>query len=109
MVARLDMNLLKSRMTNPGAEGKFSSIITGQETDAELRQMVLEFSNRCPLAQTHAKCPFCMLGGLSRTTLENLVYGMKREAMLFLFDAEHELRNEILVHQAGWRTAKRPT
>jgi hypothetical protein len=109
MGARLNIQLLRERMTLRGADGKFSAIITGQESDAGLRQMVLEISLRCPLGQTHAHCPFCMLGGLSRTSLENLVYGMKREAMVFLFDAECELRNEILTRPAGRRTSKPPS
>jgi hypothetical protein len=109
MGARRNLQIFKQRMTIPEPDGKFPSIITGQETDAALRQMVLEFSNRCPLSQTHAHCPFCMLGGLSRPSLEHLVYGMKREAMVFLFDAECELRNEILARQAGGRTSKRPS
>jgi hypothetical protein len=103
------MKTFRERMTIPGPNGKFQPIITGQEPDAALRQMVLEFSSRCPLSQTHAHCPFCMLGSLSRTTLENLVYGMKREAMIFLFDAECELRNEILARQTVRRTAKAPS
>ena len=107
MGARCDIKSIKERMTNLGADGKFPSIITGQETDAALRQMVLEFSSRCPLSQTHAHCPFCMLGGLSRTTLESLVYGMKRDAIIFLFEAECELRNEILTRQANRRTIKK--
>ena len=109
MGARCDMKTLKERMTIPEPDGKFLSIITGQEPDAALRQMVLEFSSRCPLSQTHAHCPFCMLGSLSRTTLENLVYGMKREAMIFLFDAECELRNEILASRTGARATKTPS
>jgi hypothetical protein len=90
------LDILKQRMTTRGYDGKLQPAITGEESDAELRQLVLELSQSCPLAQAHAHCPFCMLGGLSRTTLENLVYGMKRDAMVFLFDAERELRNEKL-------------
>ncbi len=109
MGARRDILLLKERMTIRGADGKFSTIITGQESDAGLRQMVLEISLRCPLSQTHAHCPFYMLGGLSRTSLEHLVYGMKREAMVFLFDAECELRNEILARRTRGRTSRPPS
>ncbi len=108
MGARRDNEIIRQRMIIPEPDGRFQSIITGQEPDAKLRQLLLEFSLRCPLSQTHAHCPFCMLGGLSRTSLEHLVYGMKREAMVFLFDAEYELRNEILTRQTSRRTAKRP-
>jgi hypothetical protein len=90
------LDILKQRMLTRDEDGKLLPAITGEESDAELRQLVLELSTRCPLAQAHAHCPFCMLGGLSRTTLENLVFGMKRDAMTFLFDAECELRNEKL-------------
>jgi len=87
-------DILKQRMTTRGPDGNLLSAITGQETDVELRRLLLEFSRQCPLSFTHPHCPFCMLGGLSRTSLENLAYGMKRPAIIFLFDTERELRNE---------------
>ena len=80
-------------MTTLGPEGKLLSAITGDESDAELRRLVVKLSNQCPLEKDHEDCPFRMLQGLSNVALENVVNQMDRQTLLELFKRETECRN----------------
>jgi hypothetical protein len=71
------------------------SAITGHESDEELRELVLEFCRRCPAHMQHNHCPFHLLGGLPPDTLKNLVKDMNRQTMLYLFESEQRLRNQL--------------
>ena len=94
MVFRLDQ--IKFRILTKGLDGKFPPIITGEESDEDLRRLALEVPVSCPLHEQHDHCPFMILGGLSRHVVHDLVAGMNREALLFLFASEHECRNRAM-------------
>jgi hypothetical protein len=75
------------------ANGKLLPVITGGESDEELRDLAVQFTGRCPLLQQHFHCPFRLLSGISHTALATLLSRMKHQALLDLFDMECECRN----------------
>jgi hypothetical protein len=92
---------IKKQMATTGPDGSPLSAITGNETDAQLRELILEFVQNCPAELSHPHCPFRMLNTLSRDSFRNLVEGMSRETMVFLFDTECECRNQARHNGVG--------
>jgi hypothetical protein len=88
----------KNRLSLVGPDGNLLPAIHGNESDAELRELVLEFSRGCPIKLQHSHCPFCLLGGLPPDTLRNLARTMSRQTMLYLFETEYRLRNQSANH-----------
>ena len=82
-----------ARVNTVGPDGKLLPATTGKESEAELKEMVLWFTEKCPRKQHHQHCPFRMLEGLSYTSLQDVVDGLSREAALGLFELEHICRN----------------
>ncbi len=70
------------------------ALIAGNESEETLRQLVLEFSLRCPRGNIHARCPFTLLRGLTEPTREWLVESMDRHALLQIFALEQAIRRE---------------
>ncbi len=83
-----------ARVNTVGPDGKLLPATTGKESEAELKEMVLWFTEKCPRQQYHQHCPFRILEGLSYNSLQNLVNGLSREAALGLFELEHICRNQ---------------
>ena len=67
--------------------------IAGDETEAELRAMVVRFAYECPLGQQHDGCPFRTLDLLHHVSLQALLNGMSRKALAGLFELECQARN----------------
>lgn len=65
---------------------------TGEETDAQLREMVIRNVDKCNAETGGTHCPFRVLRGLTSTTLKNTLLEMKRKALLELFDMACECR-----------------
>ena len=86
-------DLLRTRLSTRGPDGKLLSALAGNETDAELRALVIRFTEACPARQRHSRCPFLTLNRLRRVTLRALVAGMTRSAMVSMFDLECEVRH----------------
>jgi len=72
------------------------SLITGQETLEELRNLIIQFSQACPAKQTHFQCPFFIIGTLSYASLTKLVNNFPREACLDLFQMEWNCRSQAM-------------
>ena len=89
----LNWDLVTARLTTRGPEGSFLSAITGEETDLELRALVVRLAHGCPLSQQHPGCPFCALSHLYHLSLQNLLNSMTRTALASLFELECEVRN----------------
>lgn len=89
----VDWNQTVARISLRGQDGKLMSAITGNETDHELRALVLRFTEHYECDQSADHNPFRMLSGLSRESLHRLIADMNRETMLFLFESECECRN----------------
>ncbi|HUC86071.1 MAG TPA: hypothetical protein VL970_12815 [Candidatus Acidoferrales bacterium] len=67
--------------------------VTGDESDDELREMVVEFASEYFGCQNDIDCPFRRLNGLTFNSLRHLLEGMDRPSILGLFDLECESRN----------------
>jgi 3-deoxy-D-arabino-heptulosonate 7-phosphate (DAHP) synthase class II len=65
-----------------GAENTQGDIITGMETDAELRQMIIRFTQKYAGCTSRQKCMIRSLSGLTFATLQNLVQGFNRDFCL---------------------------
>ena len=65
-------------------------LVTGQESDAELRERIIQLSQRSEGRNHEHGRIFAVLGGLSHATLNNLVNGMNRSRLLALFEREDE-------------------
>jgi hypothetical protein len=85
-------------MVNPTPSAS-SLLITGSEPVEELRKLISKYSYRCPLGQTHQKCPFRMFGLLNANVRENLIKAMTRESCLHFFELERECRSEASCEQ----------
>ena len=70
------------------------SLITGEETLEELRNMIVELSEACPSGWNQPHSPFQILSGLSYASLTNLVKNLPRESCLNLFELELESRSQ---------------
>ena len=84
---------IKGRLAASGSWGEPLSLITGQETVEELREMIIAFAEACPTGQNHIFCPFRILSGLSYDSLTNLVRHISRESCVGLFEQELACRS----------------
>ncbi len=89
----INRELIRIRLGTLGADGKFVSPLEGGETDAELREMTIQFTEKCPAGEHHSHCPFRVLSGVSYAALTNLVASMNHESLIELFEMERECRN----------------
>jgi hypothetical protein len=93
---------IKDRLTARGPGGEPLSLLTGQETLAELRNLIIQFSRECPEGRRNPGCPFCMMSGLTDASLTNVVNRLSREACVDLFQMELDRRSQAeasSVHQ----------
>ena len=74
------------------------SVLTGRETDAELRELALKFSRQCPVGELNRRCPFYTLNGLHHETIRSIVEQMSRESLIEMFEDERICRRE---HRSG--------
>jgi hypothetical protein len=74
--------------------GEVLSLITGQESLEELRLLVVEFSQACPVKKTNLACPFHIMGTLSHASLATLANSLSRESCLALFKMELDCRSQ---------------
>jgi len=81
------------RIATQGRDGKFLPAYTGEETDAELRELILHFTENCSVEHSRPECVFRSLTGLTHASLEDLVNGLSREACLQLLADECACRN----------------
>jgi hypothetical protein len=93
-----------ARLTSRGQNGKLQSAITGEETDDELRAMARWFITACPTNLQHPRSPFRILSRLYHGSLEVLIKGMTRAALLGLFECEFEVRNAPAAPNGGNET-----
>jgi hypothetical protein len=82
-----------TRLSARGPDGELLSFITGHETEAELRVLVVRFVHECPIGQQHPGCPFRSLQNLYHASLQTLLNGMNHKSLAGLFELEREARN----------------
>lgn len=81
------------RVSTRGSDGKLLSAVAGSETDLELREMVLRFTDGHLTCPQRSECPFHLLTGLTYNSLKQTVENLPRQVMLDFFEMEHECRN----------------
>ena len=86
------MNTLQHRLAAKGLGGGPLSLLTGTETLAELRNLIINYSEACPEGLHYPHSPFRMLSGLSYASLCNLVNHLPYDTCVSLFDQELECR-----------------
>ena len=89
----LTWDSVTSRLATRGSDGKLLSAITGEETDAELRALIMRLTRACPVGDQHSGCPFRALQSIYQVSLQTWVNGMTRKGLLSLFELECEVRN----------------
>lgn len=88
---RTNEQTLKATASGPAASGPAGeplTLITGQESLEELRNIIIKFSEAGSGRQTHLHGPFRLMGSLSHDSLRTLVNGLTRKACLDLFQME---------------------
>jgi hypothetical protein len=81
------------RMSTRGPDGRLLAACRDDESDEELRELVLHFSLACLIGKRHDRCPFRVFSGLSNASLSGLIAGMKRDVMTDLLEEERTCRN----------------
>lgn len=89
----INWDSVTARLSTRGPDGRLLSAIAGDETDPELRALVVRFAHGCPKNRQHAGCPFCALHHFYHLSLQNLLDGLPRKALVGLFELECEVRN----------------
>lgn len=72
--------------------GEVSLFVGENESDQELRKLIMEYTLQCPQGKNHSHCPFRILSGLSHDSMAALVKTMTRNACLSLFEMERKCR-----------------
>lgn len=83
-----------ARLSSPGTDGKLQSVISGDESDAELREIVVGFIEHCSASKRNPRCPFRILKYTYQESLSELMAGMTRSALLSLIEMEVKIRND---------------
>ena len=84
---------IAARLWTRGADGRLKSVITGQESDAELKGIAVWFLENCSASRQNPQCPFGILKNAYSGSLTALLNGMTRSAILGLIELEVEARN----------------
>jgi hypothetical protein len=72
--------------------GEWVCLISGEESEAELRSLIVQIVMKFPQVEAHPHCPFHMLSGLSYTSMSTTVNALSRAACLGLFEMERDCR-----------------
>ena len=106
------MEKYKKRLLAQGPGGKFSSLVSGQESEQEVKRVIFrlvqEFQHQqhCPAGKAHPECPFRIMAGLSHASVKDLVHSMPLQDCLELFEMELASRTN---HANLLRLAGSPT
>jgi hypothetical protein len=86
------LHYLSARLAARDTNGEFLSVLTGHESDAELRAIALQFVETCPVECSQAHCPFRILGNLYHVSSRALINSMSRNGLVSLFESGAETR-----------------
>jgi hypothetical protein len=87
-------NAIKARLTAGARQSEPPSVLTGKETEAELRGMALQLCRQCPIGDLHRHCPFHTLNGLPHESVKGIIEQMTRESLLEMFEEERICRKQ---------------
>ncbi|MDR3456838.1 MAG: hypothetical protein P4N60_05290 [Verrucomicrobiae bacterium] len=85
---------IKERLSVAGRAVEPGSVLTGRETDAELRELAYRFSQQCPIGELNRHCPFHTLNGLHHATTRDVLDKMNRASLMEMFEDERLCRKE---------------
>jgi hypothetical protein len=77
-----------------GAQGERLSLLDGNESLSELKDLLFQLCQECPAKENHLHCPFRTLSGLSNASVERLLKVMPRASCLHLFELELTCRSQ---------------
>ncbi len=89
---------LKQRSLARGPKGELLSLLTGTETEAAVRQLIIhivqecQYSQVCPAGKAHSGCPFRAMAGLSYHSMKDMAETMPFADCLKLFEMELDCR-----------------
>jgi hypothetical protein len=89
---------LKRRNLARGPKGELLSWLTGKESEAEIRKLIIkivqefQFATACPVGKANAQCPFRAMAGLSYHSMKELAETMPIQDCIKLFELELECR-----------------
>jgi len=83
---------LVDRLAARGPAGELLSLITGQESVEELRELIIELSQDSLVQPNQLHSPFHIIGTLSYASMTTLVNNLSHKACLELFRMELECR-----------------
>lgn len=75
-----------------GPQWEHLSLLAGNESVAELRNLIALLCQECPASRNHFHCPFRVMSGLSYATMTEVVKNLPRESCLSLFEMELNCR-----------------
>jgi hypothetical protein len=84
---------LADRLAARGPAGEPLSLITGQESLEELRELIIELSQDSLVQPNQLHSPFHIIGRLSYASMTTLVNSLSHKACLELFRMELECRS----------------
>jgi hypothetical protein len=96
------MEKYKARLLARGPGGEFTSLVSGQESEQEVKRIIFRFvqefqhRQRCPVGETHPGCPFRIMAGLSHASVKDLINSMPLKDCLQLFEIELASRTSHL-------------
>jgi hypothetical protein len=90
--APFDLNYLAARLSARDKHRQLLSLLTGKESDEELRAMALQFVEACPVSCRQNRCPFRILGNLYHVSSKALINSMGRSGLVSLFEADVDSR-----------------
>jgi len=76
------------RICFPATNGQYLPAFTGNETDTELRELILQMARHCRREHSHPICQFRMMLGLSFPAMQNLLNNLSRAALLDILKEE---------------------
>ena len=91
---KTDWPEIKKRISAPSPDGKFPSVITGAESDDELRAALLAMTLNCCVENSHTECYLRPLKGLGRTALVVTLQGLSRRSLLEWIEDERQCRQK---------------
>jgi hypothetical protein len=85
-----DLDNLADRHVRCGTEGHLRAVLTGGESEAELRALALQCVEACPVDCGQNQCPFRIIGNLYHVSSRALINSLSRRGLASLFEAKVE-------------------
>jgi len=85
---QMKWQLLVARSQARGAGGELLPLVTGRETEAELRLLSLQLAGNCPCGKSHPHCPFRLMSKHSPGSVKHLLETMPEAELRELFVTE---------------------